>query len=233
MRFSEIVKHFLYGRVLSWEGLKVETRVKRINYLPVFLDAVERLTLAVLLGLFAFNILGAWLKTGGTYNLLLFVSEGIIIVFTIVRRYTKDISQRPLDWLFALLGTVAPLLVLPSEDAAIAPAAVFLTMMALGLLLQVSAKLTLRRSFGVVAANRGVKSAGPYRLVRHPMYAGYVLTQLGFLLANPTAWNVGIYLFAWAFQYVRIVAEERLLSQDAAYREFAKAVPYRVFPGLL
>ena len=54
-----------------------------------------------------------------------------------------------------------------------------------GFVLQLSAKLTLRRSFGVVAANRGVKASGPYRLVRHPMYAGYALTHVGFLLAGP------------------------------------------------
>jgi protein-S-isoprenylcysteine O-methyltransferase Ste14 len=42
-----------------------------------------------------------------------------------------------------------------------------------GLLSQISAKLVLWRSFGIVAAVREVKVAGPYRVVRHPMYLGY------------------------------------------------------------
>src|ERR1700682_5194874 len=45
-----------------------------------------------------------------------------------------------------------------------------------GVLLQIYAKLTLRRSFGIIAANRGVMTSGPYRVVRHPMYAAYLLS---------------------------------------------------------
>ena len=205
----------------------------KINYRSIILDVAERVILAALFGYFAFHMLGAWLETGGTFNLLLLISEGSVVVFAIMRRYTRDVSARPLDWLFAFLGTLAPLLVLPSVGAALVPGVIFLPIMVIGLGLQIAAKLILRRSFGVVAANRGVKIAGPYRFVRHPMYAGYMLTQCGYLLANPTAWNVGVYAFAWAFAYVRIVAEEKLLIQDSAYRQFTKEVRYRVIPGVI
>jgi protein-S-isoprenylcysteine O-methyltransferase Ste14 len=43
-------------------------------------------------------------------------------------------------------------------------------------------------------ANRGVVSSGLYRLVRHPIYMGYLITHAGFLLANPTVWNIGMLL---------------------------------------
>jgi protein-S-isoprenylcysteine O-methyltransferase Ste14 len=105
-------------------------------------------------------------------------------------------------------------------------------LMAGGFLLQVAAKLTLRRSFGVVAANRGVKASGPYRLVRHPMYAGYILTQLGFLLAAPVLWNLLVYAVLWSFQVLRIRAEERVLRQDPAYQALAGQVRWRLIPGL-
>ena len=104
--------------------------------------------------------------------------------------------------------------------------------MLVGLVLQVAAKFALSRSFGVVAANRGVKKGGPYRLVRHPMYAGYVMTQIAFLLTNPSAWNAAIYGFALACQIGRIVAEERVLVRDPSYRAFAAAVPYRLVPRI-
>ena len=65
--------------------------------------------------------------------------------------------------------------------------------MLLGLLVQIAAKLALWRSFGVVPANRGVKTRGPYRLLRHPMYAGYTLTHIGFLIGFPSLSNTLLY----------------------------------------
>jgi protein-S-isoprenylcysteine O-methyltransferase Ste14 len=36
-------------------------------------------------------------------------------------------------------------------------------------------------------ANRGVVSTGLYRLVRHPIYMGYLITHAAFVAANPTS----------------------------------------------
>ena len=47
---------------------------------------------------------------------------------------------------------------------------------AIGLAVVIVGKMTLGRSFGVVPANRGVVVGGPYRLVRHPIYTGYLIT---------------------------------------------------------
>jgi len=101
-----------------------------------------------------------------------------------------------------------------------------------GFAAQIAAKLTLRRSFGIVAANRGIKVGGPYRIIRHPMYAGYLLTHVGFLLSNPSLWNSSIYLIGFGFQLVRILAEERVLFQDKAYRVFAAQTRYRLRRGV-
>src|SRR5438093_1166549 len=84
--------------------------------------------------------------------------------------------------------------------------------------------------FGLAAANRGVKRAGPYRLLRHPMYAGYALTQIAFLLLNPGLWNLAVYALSWGVQVLRIRAEERVLLEDPAYRAYAGEVRYRLLP---
>ena len=94
----------------------------------------------------------------------------------------------------------------------------------------VSAQLSLSRSFGVVAANRGVRTGGVYGLVRHPMYLGYFLTHLGFLLTNPALWNVAVYAVWTACQLYRVRAEERVLSGDTAYVAFTRRVRYRLVP---
>ena len=83
-----------------------------------------------------------------------------------------------------------------------------------------------------MAANRGVKASGPYILVRHPMYAGYMLTQLGVLIAEPSLWNLGLIACLWALQVGRILAEERVLGADAAYRDLMRATRYRLVPGV-
>jgi protein-S-isoprenylcysteine O-methyltransferase Ste14 len=38
-----------------------------------------------------------------------------------------------------------------------------------------SALAALGRSFGFVAADRGLRASGPYAMVRHPVYASYLL----------------------------------------------------------
>ncbi|HET6970191.1 MAG TPA: isoprenylcysteine carboxylmethyltransferase family protein, partial [Phenylobacterium sp.] len=131
----------------------------------------------------------------------------------------------------ALAGTTAGLMVRPGGQAVVPELAAGLVMIAGGLV-SLSAKICLNRSFGLTAANRGVKRTGPYRVVRHPMYAGYILTQAGFLLAHFTAWNAAIYAAAWGLQLLRIAAEEKVLSEDPAYRDYAAVVRARLAPGV-
>ena len=102
--------------------------------------------------------------------------------------------------------------------------------MLLGLYVQISAKVILGRSFGLIAANRGIKVAGPYRIVRHPIYAGYIITHVGFLLGFPSLWNLGLYSTQLLVQVARLLREEHLLKQDLSYRAYAANVRYRLFP---
>ncbi len=196
------------------------------------LDLAERAALALFFSAMWWSFLRSWQETGNIINLILLVSEGSVVAFVLLRRFTDDVSLRPADWLIALFGTLAPLLVRPTEGGALAPAYICGPLMLAGMAVQIGAKLTLRRSFGVVPANRGVKVGGPYRIVRHPMYAGYFLTQIGFLLTNPSLWNALVYAIAVGLQISRILAEERLLNYDPSYRAFTAAVRYRLAPGI-
>ena len=81
-------------------------------------------------------------------------------------------------------------------------------------------------------ANRGVVSSGLYRLVRHPIYLGYLITHVGFLAANPTFWNFLVFVGADVALMVRAVCEERMLARDPAYRDYQETVHWRVVPGV-
>jgi protein-S-isoprenylcysteine O-methyltransferase Ste14 len=89
---------------------------------------------------------------------------------------------------------------------------------------------TLGRSFGIVAANRGVKTRGPYRLVRHPAYFGYLISYLAYVAENPSSVNVLLLLVSTGAQIVRMQEEERMLAGDPAYSEYLARVPRRLIP---
>jgi protein-S-isoprenylcysteine O-methyltransferase Ste14 len=92
--------------------------------------------------------------------------------------------------------------------------------------------LTLGRSFGVRPALRRLTTSGPYRLVRHPIYFSYVLADLGYNFVEWTPGTVALTLAGWASLVYRIRAEERVLSQDAAWTTYSASVRHRLIPGL-
>jgi protein-S-isoprenylcysteine O-methyltransferase Ste14 len=96
-----------------------------------------------------------------------------------------------------------------------------------GLLGWAAALATLGRSFGVVPADRGLVSHGPYRFVRHPIYAFEALFFLGYLMAVPTPRSF-IVIAAWTvLQVGRIIREERILG---GYDEYRQQVRWRLIP---
>lgn len=164
------------------------------------------------------------------YSLLILASEGLVVALLLMRRPTEKISNSPYDWAVGMGGTFLALLVVPGGEPVHAVlGAMFLLS---GFAMQLGAKLSLWRSFGVVAANRGVKTVGLYRLVRHPMYAGYLLTHAGFLLLTWSWWNFTLYVTVWMLLALRIKAEESVLRQDPAYAAYTQHVRARIVPGI-
>lgn len=196
------------------------------------LDWAERLLVLALYGWLVARLLANYLSDGGVVNLLLLPSEGMVVVFLLVRRPAAAMSRRPSDWLLALAATVSPMLVTTGIGEPLIPITAAAFLLLAGLLVQVWAKLTLGRSLGLVPAHRGLKLSGPYRYVRHPMYAGYLLSHLAFVLVNPTWWNLAVYGLCYGLQVPRLFAEERLLRRDPDYRAYERAVGSRLIPGV-
>ncbi len=193
---------------------------------PAVLDRIEQVAIVVLWVLLVDRV---W-HSSNPFAMLMLLSETAVVIFVLIRRSTQAISVHLGDWLLAITATAAPLMIIPSADTlpALVPVAVALVL--IGNIGQAAAKLILRRSFGIAPANRGLKLNGPYRLVRHPMYAGYLLVHVGLLMLMPSLLNLIIYVIGWWAQILRLLAEERLLMQDAAYRDYAGEVRYRLVP---
>lgn len=203
-----------------------------LTHKAIALDCCERVLVAVLFGNFAWKILTAGIATFQLNLMLLFMGEVMPVIFVLLRPPSATLSQKPMDWVLAMMGTGAGLLAMPAEVLPLAPATVCMAIIITGLSLQVGAKMTLGFSYGMVAANRGVKVLGPYRFVRHPIYAGYTISHVGGLLAMPSLTNAWLYAAALALQISRIFCEERVLREDAGYRAYAARVRYRLVPGI-
>jgi protein-S-isoprenylcysteine O-methyltransferase Ste14 len=73
-----------------------------------------------------------------------------------------------------------------------------------------------------VRADAQLITAGPYRLIRHPMYSALLLVALGLTLAAPLLWRWLLWLSLLVNMLLKLRYEERLLghhfSAYAAYR---------------
>jgi len=193
------------------------------------LDGVERVVVVALYLFLLYRFAAAMVEQ--PMNGFYLVTEGIVMLMVLCRRATDQISISPKDWFVAFAGTFLSMMIVPGAPIAglVGLAGILL---AIGFAISLGAKLQLRRSFGLVAANRGLKTRGLYAMVRHPMYLGYFFVQSGVLLMNFSIWNVAI-LSAWAvLQIMRIEAEERMLMRDPVYRDHADRVRYRLLPGV-
>ena len=101
-----------------------------------------------------------------------------------------------------------------------------------GVVLCLVSLTTLGRSFGFAAADRGLVGRGPYRIVRHPIYASYVVLLVGYLLQSMSLRNLAVAVLATACNTGRIRAEERLLATNPAYAAYRSRVHWRVLPGV-
>ena len=107
-----------------------------------------------------------------------------------------------------------------------------LVLVILGASLSLVGLISLGRLFGLRPAMRGLATRGTYRLVRHPIYLAYLFQDIGY---NLKEWNIGTLILValgWASLVYRILAEERVLSQNPDWASYAARVRYRLLPRI-
>jgi protein-S-isoprenylcysteine O-methyltransferase Ste14 len=102
-----------------------------------------------------------------------------------------------------------------------------------GVVLTQVARVYMGRSFGVLPANRGIVSKGPFRWVRHPIYFGWLILSIGYAMSYPNARNIMLIVATFPFMVWRIEQEEAHLSADREYRRYMSRVRYRLCPGVV
>ena len=184
---------------------------------------------ALFLG-FAYANFARWHETGRPVGLGATLLEAFTAFLFVIRRPPLATSGRPLAWFSASIGAFAMLGARPVAHPDAGPLAVMELVQLAGFAIVLVALGALGRSFGIVAANRGVKTAGLYSLVRHPAYTGYLVSYLGYVGENGSLRNVVLLLVGTAAQLVRMSEEERMLSFDGAYRAYLARVRRRLLP---
>ena len=196
-------------------------------------DLLCRVMISVLFTLLCVNIFGNFMRTGHVTGLMMLASEALVVVLTVVRRPARLVDTSIGAMVVTTRSLAGPPLLRATSGAAPLFSDRFTALLsAVGLVVVVLGKMTLGRSFGVVPANRGVVVRGPYMIVRHPIYTGYLITHVAFLMANPAPWNFAVIFFADSALIVRALMEERVLSADVKYQGYCQRVGWHLVPGV-
>ncbi|MDX1810018.1 MAG: isoprenylcysteine carboxylmethyltransferase family protein [Sulfurospirillaceae bacterium] len=75
--------------------------------------------------------------------------------------------------------------------------------------------------------------SGPYRLVRHPGYAGNLLALPGMMLAFSSVWVLIPAIVALIISVIRTALEDRTLKEElSGYLDYTQRVRYRLIPWI-
>jgi protein-S-isoprenylcysteine O-methyltransferase Ste14 len=196
------------------------------------------------LRLVAGNVLGAafagylllpnlrfFVQTGLLIGLVFVLQQVWVAVAFLSRRAPRTVSRRPLDWIAAYAGWFTSFLVRPGGYHSAWGLVLGFWVQVAGLLLWAWAFARFSRSFGIVPADRGLVTRGPYAFVRHPLYTAYTIGGIGYLMQSLSLRNAVVDVVAVAWQIVRIHCEERHLD-GPEYASYKRQVRWRLVPGV-
>jgi protein-S-isoprenylcysteine O-methyltransferase Ste14 len=191
----------------------------------IYLDGLwAALTLGLALGIV--SNAGASLD----YELVLYLAIHLAtVILYLIRRPTISRSPSSLSYVVACLSTTYVYLY-DFNRTAVPEFTLGRAVMFIGLALSLFSLLSLGRCFGVLPISRGVQTAWMYRAVRHPIYASYILMDIGLVASYRSAWNVFLFFIGLSLYVLRINYEELLLQRFTDYREYMTRVRFRLLP---
>jgi protein-S-isoprenylcysteine O-methyltransferase Ste14 len=212
-RRVEVIRFLVFGRslpamlfaLLGWRVLR--SLLSQVRALPVHAGVGDVL---------------AGPLTTGVYLLFCVIPVGIYLV----RPRPRARDGRAIARTAGLVGTTMllvvgafpnPVLLTPPAVIRGIAAALALSAFALG----VCGLLYLRRSLSIIPEARRLVTGGPYRLIRHPLYAAEILAACALVMARPGLWATLTLVPFIAVQMLRARFEEGLLS-----RIFPEYKPY-------
>ncbi len=186
---------------------------------------------AAFAALFAQASIVFYLQSHRLIGAVFFLEQAWFVVLFLIRRQPRVVSDHAGAWLLAAAGTFGGLLLRPQGAHPEWGVEAGLGLQLLGLALALASLAALGRSFGFVAADRGLVTGGPYAVVRHPVYAAYVLIQCGYVLQAISVRNIAVLAVATGCNAGRAICEERVLAAHSDYAAYRNRVRRRLLPG--
>lgn len=196
------------------------------------LEAVSKVLVAGVFLALAWRFGSDFVETYRPTDLLLLVGAALVVILTCLRRSARIVDRRIGVRIVTFQSLLLPLLVVPGQHTALLTEAAAASLTAVGLAIVVAGKISLGRSFGMLPANRGVMQGGVYRIVRHPIYLGYIISHIPFLAAHPSVWNLLVLSAGDAALVIRALYEEQTLGRDPQYVQYCQSVKWRLVPGI-
>jgi len=159
----------------------------------------------------------------------------LLLLTMLFRRPPVRVTPQPLYWLVAFVGSYYGFLTVSilTEGVALAPSLLTDGLSLLSIVLDGYARITLGRNIGFVPAERRLVMAGPYRVVRHPIYSALFLAEICVILENFSWVNFVLSVVFLGLFVIKTLMEERFLAENPLYREYMARVPNRWIPGLI
>ncbi|MBI4369691.1 MAG: hypothetical protein HY547_05640 [Elusimicrobia bacterium] len=168
---------------------------------------------ALAMACFAFLSMSHWWKNGSIFFLLLFFKNFLFAIFLISRKAAIERHGLGVE-LLAYISAGLPLFYMAAPNSQPSNAVIFAinSMSLTGFLVATLAVIELGTLLGVAPAVRGARiRSGVYAYFRHPMYSGYVLAELGWVLLDLA--NLPIFVLSLSLYCLRAHYEERLFRQ--------------------
>jgi protein-S-isoprenylcysteine O-methyltransferase Ste14 len=160
-----------------------------------------------------------------------FVALALLMV---LRRTARGKSSGFYPRFAAVAGTFLSLAIvmLPPRELSVALHVVSTLLIVGGIGFALYAVLTLGRSLSMMPEARRLVTAGPYSMIRHPVYVGEAVALIGVTLQYLSPWALALLALQCVFQLERMKNEECVLARTfPAYREYA-ARTARLVPGV-